>query len=65
MKKYFGIVFVIVLSIFIFTGCEKVGEGKYKEGTYLGTYTDNYGGAKNTAMAIVYVDSNGLIKSVY
>lgn len=65
MKKYFGIAFMIMLSVLLLSGCEKVGEGKYKEGTYLGTYTDNYGGSKNTAIAVVYVDSNGLIKSVY
>ena len=65
MKKYLGIAFMIVLSVFLLSGCEKVGEGNYKEGTYVGAYTDDYGGAKNTALAVVYVDSNGLIKSVY
>ena len=65
MKKYFGIAFMIMLSVLLLSGCEKVSEGKYKEGTYLGTYTDNYGGSKNTAIAVVYVDNNGLIKSVY
>ncbi len=65
MKKYFGIAFIIVLSIFVFVGCEKVSEGNYKEGTYVGSVVDDYGGAKNTVVAVVYVDSKGLIKSVY
>lgn len=65
MKKYLGIAFMVMLSVFLLAGCEKVDKGDYKEGTYLGTYTDNYGGSKNTAIAVVYVDSNGLIKSVY
>lgn len=65
MKKYLGIAFLLMLSVFLLTGCEKVNNGDYKEGTYLGTYTDDYGGSKNTAIAVVYVDSNGLIKSVY
>ena len=65
MKKYLMIV-ALFLCLFTFTACEKVSEeGNYKEGTYLGTVTDNYGGSKATAMAVVYVDANGLIKSVY
>lgn len=65
MKKYLMIV-ALFLCLFTFTACEKVSEeGNYKEGTYLGTVTDNYGGSNATAMAVVYVDANGLIKSVY
>ena len=42
----------LFLCLFTFTACEKVSEeGNYKEGTYLGTVTDNYGGSKATAMA--------------
>ena len=65
MKKYFSIVIALVLCLFVFTGCEKVNEGKYKEGTYFGTYQDNYGGSDSVATAVVYVDSTGMIKSVF
>lgn len=65
MKKYFGIVIALVLCVFVFTGCEKVNVGKYKEGTYFGTYQDNYGGSDAVATAVVYVDSTGTIKSVF
>lgn len=65
MKKYLGVICLLVLCLFVFTGCEKVSEGKYKEGTYYGSVVDDYGGAKNVAYAVVYVDSNGLIKSVF
>ena len=64
MKKYLMIV-ALFLCLFTFTACEKVSEGNYNEGTYLGTVTDSYGGSDSTAMAVVYVDANGLIKSVY
>lgn len=64
MKKYLGIIFALIV-IFAVTGCEKVNEGKYKEGTYYGYVIDNYGGAENVATAVLYVDSNGLIKSVF
>lgn len=65
MKKYFSIAVVLVLCLFVFTGCEKVNEGKYKEGTYFGSYQDSYGNGDSVATAVVYVDSNGLIKSVF
>ena len=64
MKKYFGIIFVM-LCLFVLTGCEKVNEGKYKEGTYFASVVDNYGGSKNVATAVIYVDGTGLIKSVF
>lgn len=65
MKKYLMVV-ALFLCLFTFTACEKVSsEGNYKEGTYLGTVTDSYGGSDATALAVVYVDANGLIKSVY
>jgi len=65
MKKYFGLAFILVLSVFVFAGCEKVGVGNYKEGTYFGTYVDNYGGSESVASAVVYVDASGMIKSVF
>lgn len=64
MKKYFVLCLMLVVSLFVFTGCEKVETGNYKEGTYFGTYEDNYGG-KAVATAVVYVDANGVIKSVF
>lgn len=64
MKKYLGLLIAFV-CIFTICGCEKVSEGKYKEGTYYGYVIDNYGGAENAATAVVYIDSNGLIKSVF
>ena len=65
MKKYLGIICALFICVFVLTGCEKVSEGKYKEGTYFGTVVDSYGGSENVATAVVYVDSNGLIKSVF
>ena len=58
MKKYFGLIACLLLSLFVFTGCEKVENGNYKEG-------NNYGGSKSMATAVVYVDQNGMIKSVF
>ena len=65
MKKYFGIALALVLTFFVLTGCEKVNEGNYKEGTYYGYVEDNYGGSKSVATAVVYVDASGMIKSVF
>lgn len=65
MKKYFGILIAIVMCVFVFTGCEKVSEGNYKEGTYYGSVIDSYGGSNAVASAVVYVDSTGMIKSVF
>lgn len=65
MKKYFGLIACLLLSLFVFTGCEKVENSNYKEGTYFGAYEDNYGGSKSMATAVVYVDQNGMIKSVF
>ena len=64
MKKYLSLVLVLLCFV-VLTGCEKVSEGKYKEGTYFGKVVDNYGGKENLAFAVVYVDSNGVIKSVF
>jgi hypothetical protein len=57
MKKFYGILFLSL--IFIMTGCEKVAEGDYKEGTYFG-YDEN---SKTTA--VLYVNEEGLIKSLF
>ena len=65
MKKYLVILTTIVLCVFLFTGCEKVNEGNYKEGTYYGSVVDTYGGSNSVASAVVYVDSTGMIKSVF
>ena len=64
MKKYFKIFLAVMVCVFLFTGCEKVNVGDYKEGTYYGSVVDNYGGAA-VASAVVYVDSTGMIKSVF
>lgn len=64
MKKL--LICAILVSTLVLTGCEKVEEqGKYKEGTYYGSATDNYGGETNTATAVIYVDENGWIKSIF
>ena len=64
MKRYL-IITLMLVSLFVISGCEKVNEGKYKEGTYYGSVIDNYGGSQNLATAVIYIDSNGLIKSVF
>ena len=61
MKKYIKIFLAVMVCVFLFTGCEKVNEGNYKEGTYFASVVDSYGGAP----AVVYVDSTGMIKSVF
>ena len=54
-----------MLCTLLFTGCEKVNVGDYKEGTYFGTYVDTTATSPSVSTAVVYVDSNGLIKSVF
>lgn len=63
MKKILA--FVALTCLICVSGCTPVEEGNYKEGTYHGTVVDNYGGVNNTATAVIYVDSKGLIKSVF
>ena len=65
MKKYLGLMLGLLLCFFVLTGCEKVEKGNYKEGTYFGTYTDDFGSNPAVATAVVYVDANGMIKSVF
>lgn len=60
MKK---ILCLLLVSVCLFTGCEKVDT--YKEGVYEGTAIDTYGGEENTATAKVTVDANGTIIDVY
>lgn len=64
MKKYFTVL-VAVVGLFIFTGCEKVSEGKYKEGTYFGYDVYESYGNKYVTSAVVYVGNDGMIKSVF
>lgn len=63
MKKLF-LSFIAILLVFI-TGCEKVEQGSYKEGTYLGYDSYESYGEKYVTTALIYVDSNGMIKSCY
>ena len=65
MKKYLGLFLGLLLCFFVVTGCEKVENGNYKEGTYYGSYIDTYGGTSSVATAVVYVDESGMIKSVF
>lgn len=64
MKRYLGLI-ALLLCFFVVTGCEKVGNGNYKEGTYFGSYIDDYGSDPAVATAVVYVDESGMIKSVF
>ena len=59
MKKKICLISIIGLALL--SGCSK----GYKEGVYTGTAIDSYGGQNNTATAIVTVDKNGKISSVY
>lgn len=62
MKK---IVILLVLPVLmLLTGCERVSQGNYKEGTYMGHVTDTYGGS-NQAIAVIHVSKSGQIDSVY
>lgn len=64
MKKIFYILMVLVSVTFI-SGCEKISEGLYKEGTYEASAIDTYNNENNTATAKVEVNSEGKIVSVY
>lgn len=66
MKKV--LLSLMAILLVCITGCEKVEnveKGIYKEGTYLGYDTFESYGSKFVTTALVYVDSNGLIKSCY
>ena len=64
MKKF---LLGLVLMLALFTvGCQKVEDGKYKEGTYLGVKeTVDRTGKKFVTTALVNVDDKGLIENVY
>lgn len=65
MKKVLSLC-IMIICLFVFAGCEKVEEqGKYKEGTYFGYNEFESYGAKYVTTAVVYVNENGMIKSVY
>ena len=64
MKKIL-LSFVTLVGLFTLAGCEKVNKGEYKEGTYFGSVEYESYGAKYVTTATVYVDENGLIKSVF
>jgi major membrane immunogen (membrane-anchored lipoprotein) len=57
MKKVYGIIMIMLLVLV--SGCTKVEQGKYKEGTYFGFDETS----KTTA--VVYADEKGFIKSVF
>ena len=64
MKKLF-ICLVALVALIPFAGCEKVVEGKYKEGTYMGYDEYESYGKKYVTTAVIYVNGDGLIKSCY
>ncbi|MBP3920660.1 MAG: FMN-binding protein [Bacilli bacterium] len=65
MKKVLGLA-VVLSFMFLMSGCEKVSEqGNYKEGTYFGYDKYNSYGEDYVTTATIYVDGNGLIKSVF
>ncbi len=54
---------LVLVSLFLIAGCEK--KGTYKEGTYFGSTQFVSYGAKYVTTAVVYVNENGNIKSVF
>ena len=64
MKKLL-VVLVAIISLLTLSGCEKITEGSYKEGTYMGSDTFTSYDKKYVTTAVIYVDSNGVIKSCY
>jgi len=65
MKKFLATCFVF-MGLFMLAGCEKVEEkGNYKEGTYFGTAQYESYGANYVTSAVIYVNENGMIKSVF
>lgn len=63
MKKV--LIYSMFILLLVISGCSPVETGYYKEGTYYGAATDSYGGENNTATALVYVNSAGVIESVF
>jgi major membrane immunogen (membrane-anchored lipoprotein) len=57
--------FILLMALFV-VGCEKVDEGKYVEGTYLGVKdTVDRNGEKFVTTALVNVDDKGMITNVF
>lgn len=63
MKKFYGLILITLLVLF--TGCSKVEKGEYKEGTYFGSVQYESYGKKYVTTAVVYINEDGLIKSVF
>ena len=61
MKK----IIIVLICIIGLTGCEKIAYGSYKEGTYMGYDIYESYGKKYVTTSVIYVDSNGAIKSCY
>ena len=56
---------VLLFTLICFTGCEKVENIVYKEGTYQAFAVDTYNNEENMASATVVINANGKIESVY
>ncbi len=67
MKNLKKILMVSIACVFVLaiSGCEKVEEGSYNEGTYFGSVENVSYGKTYVATAVVYVNENGVIKSVF
>ena len=63
MKKL--ILGLVLISLLFVTGCTSVEKGDYKEGTYFGYVEDTKNGVVTITSAVVYVNDNGMIKSVF
>lgn len=61
MKK----ILISLICLLSLTGCEKIVEGDYKEGTYMGSDIFTSYGKQYVTTSVIYVDSNGVIKSCY
>lgn len=65
MKKNL-IVCLLVACLFFISGCDtKVERGDYKEGTYFGSVEFESYGKNYVTTAVVYVNKEGFIKSVF
>lgn len=65
MKKFLSLC-IVCFGLILMTGCEKVVEqGIYKEGTYFGYDQYESYGKNYVTTAVIYVNDNGMIKSVF
>ncbi len=62
MKKIISLLIVVIIMT---VGCQKVNEGKFTEGTYFGSVETVSYGKKYVTTAVVYINDQGLIKSVF